>query len=555
MKMKHLFLFTIAAAAGLMMASCEQGADDIIPEGYEKANTDGITEGALRLDTEGTEGQSTRTAIGYTSVKWVDGDVVSINGNDYTVKVSDDKAYTEAAVTEAAQYYGYFGCEAVANAQTTTPTVNIPSHYLCTLQPTTWLVDLPMAAYCPGNTSSLYFRHLTAAMYVMAINRTGFDNLYIDSVQVVSATQNLCGPVTLDLTDDNFGLAPSDGDNRTATVYFPRESVKIKNGYALTVQVPILPIAAKADDLTVKVFAHNKTSVVLEMPGIAPANYDYNYSRTKAAPALARNVMSNATIVINPDEEFTTTFDHSLFTISDNSFFMSGPQKVRFSQGNLQRVDGAWRFADHQYDIFRSWSETSCDLFYWETEGNYGSEKVISHIKGGPGDVVDWGVNAISNGGNTANLWKTLNKAEWNHIFIGRSGSCFARARLFDERNGVILFPDNYVHPAGVPAPIGVNVITSGTVGNKYTADQWAAMEGAGAVFLPATYSRCDHRLDGGSDYNSSKVFYWTSQAHEYAYYEKSAYCVLFYLYNSYFPDGIHDRMWACPVRLVRNAN
>ena len=157
MKMKHLFLFTIVAAAGLMMASCEQGADDIIPVGYEKANTDGITEGALRLDTEGTEGQSTRTAIGYTSVKWVDGDVVSINGNDYTVKVSDDKAYTEAAVTEAAQYYGYFGCEAVANAQTTTPTVNIPSHYLCTLQPTTWLGDLPMAAVrwsAPRRTSA-----------------------------------------------------------------------------------------------------------------------------------------------------------------------------------------------------------------------------------------------------------------------------------------------------------------------------------------------------------------------------------------------------------------
>jgi hypothetical protein len=58
---------------------------------------------------------------------------------------------------------------------------------------------------------------------------------------------------------------------------------------------------------------------------------------------------------------------------------------------------------------------------------------------------------------------------------------------------GLILFPDVYVHPAGVPGPNNINRkgdITCDEAGNDYTTAQWAQMEAAGAEFLPCAGTR-----------------------------------------------------------------
>lgn len=52
--------------------------------------------------------------------------------------------------------------------------------------------------------------------------------------------------------------------------------------------------------------------------------------------------------------------------------------------------------------------------------------------------------------------------------------------------NGLILFPDVYVHPTGVSGPNYINERNvSCAEANTYTTAHWAAMEAAGAVFLP----------------------------------------------------------------------
>lgn len=561
--MKHIFLFTIAAA-GLMMASCGKGDADIIPTSYDNENTEGIRKSVMKLDAENVGGQDTRTAVAYNSVWWDSGDVVNINGNDYTVVIGDDaNAFTEESVNESEQYYGYHGCGDVTDAQTTTPTVTIPSHYDCTWKE--WednyrrrqVIALPMAAYSPTNTNTITFRHLTAAMEVLVTNNTGIDDLCIDSVQVTSATQNLCGPVTLDLTAENFGLTPSDGNNRTVTVRFPYASICLSRWAGVHLQVPILPVANKDNDLTVKVFAHNKASNVLKYQmedldinkedyiAITPVDYVYQYSRTKAAPALARNVISRANIQITSTSEDITTF------IRNHYFSISSTQKVYFSQGNLQYSYGAWRFADTQWEIVQNRTDDFCDLFYWETQGNYGTEDNCSTPRGTTSDVVNWGDNAISNGGNTPNMWITPSIAQWNYMVGERSGKRFARARLFGTRNGLILFPDNYVHPYGVPEPTYVNDGNGTPRENHYTEEQWAAMEGAGAVFMATTYYRY-YGGYSGSDYNSFEFFYWSSTAQGYD--ETNGYGLLFYL-GQYYPNGSRDRRAGYPVRLVRLVN
>ena len=47
----------------------------------------------------------------------------------------------------------------------------------------------------------------------------------------------------------------------------------------------------------------------------------------------------------------------------------------------------------------------------------------------------DWGVNAITNGGNIDNMWRTLTADEWRYLFCGRTDA----ANLFSlgKVNGV----------------------------------------------------------------------------------------------------------------------
>lgn len=189
-------------------------------------------------------------------------------------------------------------------------------------------------------------------------------------------------------------------------------------------------------------------------------------------------------------------------------FSIDGSNTVHFSQGNLQRISGTWQFASHQYDVLGSWSSTSCDLFSWEITGNYGSEESCITGSGTSSDVVNWGTNI------TSGTWNTPSITEWQYIFNTRSASTgrFAKAYLFGTTHGIILFPDHYTHPNDVPVPTGIN-LTNNTSwnGNQYTAEQWAKMEAAGAVFLPVAGGR-----SGDVVYNEDLYgFYWSSTAND----------------------------------------
>lgn len=218
------------------------------------------------------------------------------------------------------------------------------------------------------------------------------------------------------------------------------------------------------------------------------------------------------------------------------TFAVSPSDTVRFSQGNLQATyDGSnwtWAFAANQYDCIGDATANTAingngtvstngtvDLFGWSTNAtrfgihndNYGSEY--------SGDFVDWGTNAISNGGNTENSgWRTLTggnsvSAEWRFLFNSRSTSTrFAKAYLFGTTHGVILFPDNYIHPTDVAAPTGVNATDNTSwSANTYTAEDWAKMEAAGAVFLPIAGYRSGSTVFSADTYG----FYWSSTARD----------------------------------------
>ena len=273
-------------------------------------------------------------------------------------------------------------------------------------------------------------------------------------------------------------------------------------------------------------------------------------------------------------------------------FSVSSTDKVYFSKGNLQytKSSGIWSFMDHQYSTVETTSQdvggdyASQDvvsLFGWGTSGwnngntyyqPYNTANVNNSSKGygyGPTNGssytynltgtyanADWGLNnAISNGGNTAGTWRTLTKDEWTYLFNTRSASTvngtanarYAKAYLFGTTHGVIIFPDSYTHPAGVTAPTGINATSSTSWnGNRYTATDWAKMEAAGCVFLPAAGWRDAATIRKVNEY----VRYWTS-----TYYNAGFAHNVGIADSNMNPADYNQKGFGYSVRLVHDAN
>lgn len=277
-----------------------------------------------------------------------------------------------------------------------------------------------------------------------------------------------------------------------------------------------------------------------------------------------------------PQNNAPTGAINGKFTIDANG------DQVYFSQGNLQYIGSAttpyWKFADNQWDYLGTTTGQSSDaqnvdrdLFGWGTSswdnGNvyyqpYNTDHFWDSNTGygyGPTDGTnytynltgtyanaDWGVyNAILNGGNVPNQWRTLTLSEWNYLLNTRStpsGIRFAKARV-NGVNGIILFPDgwdsaiytlNYTN--NPEAPFSSNVISM---------TDWVTMENNGVVFLPTS----GRRIGTSVDYVGNGGLYWTSIAYQ----NKLAYYLEFYengLYCSYR----YYRYCGYAVRLVYNA-
>ena len=64
----------------------------------------------------------------------------------------------------------------------------------------------------------------------------------------------------------------------------------------------------------------------------------------------------------------------------------------------------------------------------------------------------DWGVyNAISNGGNKADMWRTLTSSEWGYIFNSRTNAqSLWSPGTVNGVYGLIILPDNFSKPVSI---------------------------------------------------------------------------------------------------------
>ena len=195
-------------------------------------------------------------------------------------------------------------------------------------------------------------------------------------------------------------------------------------------------------------------------------------------------------------------------------FSVAEGKQVHFSQGNLQykAISHTWRFAEHQYDyigennkkISASYSGW-IDLFGWGT-GNAPTKHTDDSED--YAEFHEWGANPISNGGNEANLWRTLTYDEWKYLTNTRDNAenLCGQATVGGVR-GFVLLPDNWSAPSAITWQGMPNNWTT----NQYSVTDWSKMDAAGAVFLPAAGCR------RGTDVSNvgTRGDYWSSTPNE----------------------------------------
>ena len=222
----------------------------------------------------------------------------------------------------------------------------------------------------------------------------------------------------------------------------------------------------------------------------------------------------------------------------DGAFSVSAGKKVSFAKGNLQysrdvNWNDHWKLAEHQYDILGLDnlqtqepdkngnlypSQEHLDLFCWSNkDSNKGTIHTYPDDSYYTGDFVEWGAQSefieVYGPG-----WQTLSKDEWTYLLSERENAATLKAfatisyqkgegeeKVSVSVKGLILLPDDW---------------TGGELAASYTAETWATLETAGAVFLPAagtlTVSDEDsHTIASVNGLDDGIGSYWSSTPSE----------------------------------------
>lgn len=184
-------------------------------------------------------------------------------------------------------------------------------------------------------------------------------------------------------------------------------------------------------------------------------------------------------------------------------FSIGEDKRVFFSSGNLQYrpLDGAWRIAPQQYQTCFGGA-----ALMFEVGENYadwmGEDKWTDLFRGGmwieggsPNEVndneADYTLPVDENGEINASCaygaqWMVLSCDEWSYLMEKRPDAEHKRGgALVNGMDGWMILPDDWVTPDGLSFVSDFSVKLVEDIPNKYTEEEWAAMEAAGAVFLP----------------------------------------------------------------------
>ena len=541
--------------------------------------------GTVTLGARIDEGRNAKVYIDDLTPCWHNNDLIRVNNQTCTTSAALGSSAQITDVVESNHYRAIYPADIVgdvdiSNSNTIAVTLPRVQQYE-TDSRGDQKVKVPMGAY--SSSESLTFHNLCSLIKVVVSNRWNYDFL-LDSIVVSAGSAYLSGLGSATVAgnaSDAVGMMVSSSASHDVSLEFP-------------VAVANKPIIGRGDRDTyvyyiiAPEFAEDDVTITLYSPS-GSATFEKRAS-------LQHNRMAQVSLTVEEWDEQDPTDPPSSDGALPGLFSVSATQQVHFSQGNLQyqASTNTWRFAEHQYDYVgtltaddngccggtvsgsdnRNISSTYSgwiDLFGWGTSGwnsdancyqpwstsdgywdYYPGGSYTTSLTGAYAEA-DWAWhNPISNGGNTAHQWRTLTSTEWDYLLSTRTdASAKWGIGNINGVGGLVILPDNWTLPSGCSFTSGLTEYDEDNYPdwtlNYYSLAQWALMEAAGAVFLPAAGGR------QGTDVTSVGLYgnYWSSSPDDYDGYSTA----LFMWFHSeiYCPSCYYDRAFGFSVRPVQD--
>lgn len=544
MRKTTIFFLTLAAAGAMMFVGCKKDYQTV----------------TLGVELEGSPANGKVVIDANHNPVILDGDMVNVNGTEYPVTVSGSKYVVDVNAATDGYYYAAYPASLTAGfSGTTAQSVHMSRWQAYKHNNGVQDVQLPAGAVIANDGSKkLKFYNLGSLLEIQWKNTSSVAYeiigievtvpgvaLYGDGQATLAGTSSsmtLSDPkknrVNLDIDEDDRETVAPNGRSRKYYVFLPKFSNK-----QVTVEIQTMkPSSAQttSDDQKLKtVTVQTGSTVTLERNKIVPVSFE-------GAPK--ENNELTGYFSVRGDGQGNDTY------------------KVVFSRGNLQHVGtaepntGTWKFADRQYDFFALNNltpggyqiSTTEDLFAWSFD--YSGDDVRDNMFGvftydwwsdfgdwtASGTFADWGkFKTIS--GDAPETWHTLTSDEWFYLLHTRVGETgdnlrgkakitgivghpgrYSNGTVPTEVYGFILLPDDWTSD---DVPAGLNFTPASAEGgantyeNVYSISEWARMEAAGAMFLPAAgyaepYDDDDEEDDGSIvvyDQTNKDGHYWSS--------------------------------------------
>ncbi len=430
---------------------------------------------------------------------WVEGDTVLVNDDEVVLHYVDDIATLDGIQYNEAGYVAVYPSSIVAAESVkglTSINVSLPVAQNFKKIGDNQILEAPLlASVDEGGEGGIQFRNLCALLKVTLTNNQE-RAFRVRGISVSAPDAVLCGEGTITVPSSTINVAPSleMGEEGSKSVMLAMPEVEMIPANESRIYYIVLPPFSN-QQLTI--------TVVTDIDGVI-----CKASKTMSGNcSLSRNKLGSIEI-------------HADNVVSDASpcgaYAVSATQNVNIAMGNLQYCpkQGVFRFAENQrcselgnninwYDTYSEW----LDLFCWGTGNSPMTAPGANASTYGPADTdisassYDWGTNPISNGGGSANVWRTMTSSEWSYIL----SNGYAKAQV-GEVDGMVIKPNDWINPQGI------GILQTGTdySANRYSASEWVVMEAAGAIFLPVT-GYLKFSSNNYSVSNSSNGYYWSS--------------------------------------------
>ena len=496
--------------------------------------------GTVTLGANIDNGRDAKVYIDNLTPCWHNNDLIRVNNQTCTTSAALGSSAQITDVVENNHYRAIYPADIVGDVDISSSSsiaVTLPREQLFEVDSRgDQKVKVPMGAY--SSSESLTFHNLCPLIKVVISN--SMDNDFVlDHITVTAATAYLSGLCSASVTgspNDHIGTMVSSSASHDVSLVFPLgDRPTMGRGDRDTYVYYIVAPEFDEDDVTITLYATTGQYATFE----------------KTDVSLCHNRIASVSLTVLHWNGQITPDPPSVDGMLPGAFSVSATQQVCFSQGNLQynASTNTWRFAEHQWDFVgtqtaegqgyyggtvsgsdnRNISSTYSgwiDLFGWGTSGwnsgancyqpwststsyaDYYLDGVSSNGMTGNYAEAEWAWhNAISNGGNAHHLWRTLTKDEWNYLLNIRDNASSKHGRgNINGVGGLIILPDNWTLPSGYTFNTGLSS-SDGWALNSYTLSQWAVMEDAGAVFLPAAGCRWGTSVS----FVGSEGYYWST--------------------------------------------